>query len=185
MAEAAAAAALAIDSTNTKARFRRAKALVAMGALTKSLKELTQLEAVPEIASTKPFKALMKKVKLKLKQSRKAESDRAGAALRQAFASGGGGIGEAPEAPSAAAESAAESTAEATVVTPTLAALQQAHDEIPAGGTLRVPAGSYTGSGSFVITKPISIQGEGKESTVLNFRLEMRGSLTTGAVKVD
>ena len=180
-AEAAAAAALTIDGANTKARLRRAKALMGLGSLAVALQELTVLSSVPEVADTKPFKALLKKVKLKIKETRKAENDRAGVALRQAFAAGGEGLGDAAGA-GAAAEAEAEAEAESggvevTVSTFTLAALQKAHDDIPNGGVLRLPAGSYTGNGTFTISKPISIQGEGKESTVGALTIPRRGPL--------
>ena len=50
---------LAIDPSNGKARFRRARALVALASFTDALAELRTLEATaPEIASGKSFKVL-------------------------------------------------------------------------------------------------------------------------------
>ena len=81
---------LALDPSNGKARFRRAKALAALASFTDALTELKTLEATaPDIASTKSFKMLAASVKAKVKQARNAE----GAGLRRAFATGGGGLG--------------------------------------------------------------------------------------------
>jgi hypothetical protein len=82
---------LDLDPSNAKARYRKAKALVAMAAFTAALTELAALEAAaPDIAATKPFKALVRTAKAKGKEARQA----AGAGLRKAFGAGGDGLGD-------------------------------------------------------------------------------------------